>query len=335
MKATPLNANEKSRRRIHLREISGDHETASGTVGQELREARLRRGDDLATVSRALKIRKDHLEAVEEDRLENLPGKTYALGFVRTYATHLGLDTAEIVERYKREISDRHDDHMPTVSPMPDEQRRLPQGWRFVAGVVVLAVGYGVWHLISAGAAPQSVPPAPSLAPPKPAAPAPAPPPAPTPEQTATPSPAIETAPPADNTAPAQPSPPASSGDPAAAPGQTAAIPSPAAGAAPSPASAGTVYGTNNHNARVVLKAKADTHVMVRGQDGMVYINRNLKAGDSYKLPSAPGLTLSASNAGAVEVNLDGQAMGLAGADQQSADNVPLDPQAIADRFRH
>ena len=194
-KVTPLNADEKSgRRRIHLREISGDSETPLETVGQDLRAARLRRGDDLATVSRALKIRKDHLEAVEEDRLENLPGRTYAIGFVRTYAGYLGLDATETVERYKQEISGRHDEHSPTIAAMPDEPRRLPQGWRFVAGIVVLAVGYGVWHLLSAGSTPQSVPPAPSLVPPKmaaaapvPAAPAPA-----APEQTATPSPAIE-----------------------------------------------------------------------------------------------------------------------------------------------
>ncbi len=190
-KITPLNADEKSgRRRIHLREISGDSDTPADTVGQELRAGRLRRGDDLATVSRDLKIRKDHLEAVEEDRLENLPGRTYAIGFVRSYAGYLGFDATEVVERYKQEISGRHDDHMQTVAPMPDEQRRLPQGWRFVAGIVVLAVGYGVWHLLSAGSAPQAVPPPPSLAPPKPVAVAPPPAPA-APEQTATPSPAI------------------------------------------------------------------------------------------------------------------------------------------------
>ena len=66
----------------------------AGDGGQDLRAARLRRGDDLATVSRALKIRKDHLEAVEEDRLGGLPGKTYAIGFVRSYAGYLGLDAS-------------------------------------------------------------------------------------------------------------------------------------------------------------------------------------------------------------------------------------------------
>src|SRR5689334_21279599 len=101
---------EPGRRRIHLREISGESESPLETVGQELRAARLRRGDEIAQVSRALKIRKDHLEALENDRLEDLPGKTYAVGFVRSYARHLGLDAAQYVERFKREISGRTED---------------------------------------------------------------------------------------------------------------------------------------------------------------------------------------------------------------------------------
>ncbi len=82
VKVTHLNVDDNgARRRIHLREISGDNDAPMDTVGSELRAARQRRGDDLAAVSRALKIRKDHLEAVEEGRLEQLPGKTYAIGF--------------------------------------------------------------------------------------------------------------------------------------------------------------------------------------------------------------------------------------------------------------
>src|SRR5476651_1130751 len=99
-----------SPRRIHLREISGDSDHPLETVGQNLRAARLRRGDEIASVSRALKIRKDHLEALEDDRLEDLPGKTYALGFVRSYAHYLGLDSAAFAERFKQEISGRADE---------------------------------------------------------------------------------------------------------------------------------------------------------------------------------------------------------------------------------
>ena len=72
----------------------------------------------------------------------------------------------------------------------------------------------------------------------------------------------------------------------------------------------------------------------MRGGNGTVYINRNLKAGDTYQLPNATGLTLSPTNAGAVEMDLDGQAIGVAGGVDQSAEAVPLDPQAIVDRFK-
>ncbi len=41
-----------NRRRIHLREISGDSESPLETVGQDLRAARLRRGEELATASK-------------------------------------------------------------------------------------------------------------------------------------------------------------------------------------------------------------------------------------------------------------------------------------------
>src|SRR5580700_11974252 len=109
-KVTQLTLDERgalNRKRIHLREISGDAESPLEPVGQDLRAARLRRGDDLATVSRSLKIRKDHLEAVEEDNFSDLPGKTYAIGFVRSYSQYLGLDVKATVERYKQEISGR------------------------------------------------------------------------------------------------------------------------------------------------------------------------------------------------------------------------------------
>src|SRR5476649_140043 len=104
-------------RRIHFREISGDSESPLETVGQDLRAARLRRGDEIAQVSRALKIRKDHLDALENDRLEDLPGKTYAIGFVRSYARHLGLDSAQFVERFKQDISGRAEEQEREPAP--------------------------------------------------------------------------------------------------------------------------------------------------------------------------------------------------------------------------
>ena len=335
------------RRRIHLREISGDSETSLETVGQELRAARLRRGDDLATVSRALKIRKDHLSAVEDDNLEGLPGKTYALGFVRSYATYLGLDSVQMVERFKQETSGRHDE-LSSASVVPDEEgRKLPYG-RIGAGVVLIALAYGTWHLLAAGPAPQPVPPPPAMTAPRPA-PKPV---SPSGQTQAVPSPAMTQAPAAAQ-APAAtktgPSSPAPANSASVTPAQQKASASPLNGgsATPSPAvpmarpasaqdkvpaATGQVFGAQNKNSRVVLHASSDTHIIVRGQDGMVYINRTLKAGETYRVPNVPGLSLTSTNAGAVQFELDGQMMGRAGADQETAGDINLNPQAIADR---
>src|SRR5258707_13042379 len=184
-------------RRIHLREISGDSESPLEAGGSDLRAARLRRGDEIAQVSRALKIRKDHLEALENERLEDLPGKTYAIGFVRSYARHLGLDAAQYVERYKRDISGRAEDHTREPAPIHQDDRRLSYGWRIMAGVVLVLLIWGGWRLLSPGTeSNQPVPPPPMLNPPKPASQS-APQPVVAPPPTAVPSPAPHTPPPA------------------------------------------------------------------------------------------------------------------------------------------
>src|ERR1700761_6686197 len=154
-------------RRIHLREISDESDAPLETVGQDLRAARLRRGDDLATVSRALKIRKDYLEAIEEDRLEALPGKAYAVGFVRSYAYYLGLDVTQCVDRFKAKIAGRSDgDNQPRVTVIDEEERRMPRGWPVVAAVVLALIGYGIYYLFTSSTSEPIVaaPPAPQVA---------------------------------------------------------------------------------------------------------------------------------------------------------------------------
>jgi cytoskeleton protein RodZ len=333
-----------NRRRIHLREISGDSETPAETVGQELRAARLRRGDEIAQVSRALKIRKDHLEALENDKLEDLPGKTYAIGFVRSYARHLGLDAADFVERFKRDIAGRAEDNVREPAAIHQDDRRLSYGWRLIAGAVIILLGWGGWHLLSSNnAANQPVPPAPILNPPKPT-PLPAPKPVMVPPQAATPSPAADGVPPAASgdasqqqasalpppaagaQSPATRTTPLSSNSPTVAPQTSAAQPSAA------PAS-GHAYGLMNHSPRVIVRMRNDAHVVVRGPQGQLLLNRDLKAGDSYQVPNVPGMTMSTDNAAAAEVNLDGSSLGVTGAPNEGLPSLSLDPQALADRF--
>ncbi len=303
-----------NRRRIHLREIAGEMDSPLETVGQELRSGRQRRGEDLATVSKALKIRKDHLEALEEDRLEALPGRAYAVGFVRTYSDYLGLDTPRVLERYKAQIAGRLEDPNPTITIIDDdEQRRLPQGWKIVVGVVFLLLAYGAYYLIAPAADKMLAPPV---------APVPA-------QLTGKPAPhkAVskpQPATPSTTAAVVPASPP-----PAAQNGQVPGAITPAQQPATLPP--GVVHGKQHTDARVVLRMRASTHIFVKGPTGTVYINRTLNPGDSYMVPNIPGVMLWTENGGAVEIDLDGSAMGTAGQSGQSALSVSLDPQAIAD----
>ena len=127
-----------------------------GTVGQELRGARISRGEDLQTVSRILKIRKDHIEALENDDLGALPGRTYAVGFIRAYADHLGLNPVATVERFKTEIAGREEPSR-TAGFKDDEEKSSGFGaWLIIALIVVGAVGYGLYYLLASPASQQS-----------------------------------------------------------------------------------------------------------------------------------------------------------------------------------
>ncbi|MBV9570091.1 MAG: helix-turn-helix domain-containing protein [Alphaproteobacteria bacterium] len=139
-------------RRTHLREIVPDMDAPLGTVGQELRGARISRGEDLTTVSRILKIRKDHIEALENDDLSALPGRTYAVGFIRAYADHLGLNPVATVERFKTEIAGRDEPSRNAGFKEDEEQGSSPGGWIFFSVLLLGLIAYGIYYLFSSSA---------------------------------------------------------------------------------------------------------------------------------------------------------------------------------------
>ena len=69
-------------------------------IGSSLKDARLRKGLDLAAAAEATKIRSRHLQALEDEQFDVLPGQTYVRGFLKTYADFLGLDGQLYVDEY-------------------------------------------------------------------------------------------------------------------------------------------------------------------------------------------------------------------------------------------
>ncbi len=117
--------------------------TSTG-VAALLRETRLKLGRDIATAATTLRIRQPYLEAIEEGRYQDLPGTTYAVGFVRGYADYLGLDGAEMVRRFKQENSDLSG-RAELVFPSATSGGGIPTGALLVLAVVGAGIAYGAW----------------------------------------------------------------------------------------------------------------------------------------------------------------------------------------------
>ena len=130
-------------------EMATQSEANSGTaVGAFLRASRLRRGEDLAEVASQLRIRNVYLEAIEDGRFEELPGNTYVVGFIRTYAEYLGLDGTRVVERYRDEITS-DDGGQSLTFPTVVSENGIPRGAAVMVGLLVVAVGYGAWFFLN------------------------------------------------------------------------------------------------------------------------------------------------------------------------------------------
>jgi len=114
-------------------------------VGAFLREARENTERSVADVAQTLRIRRVYLEAIEDGRFDELPGTTYAVGFVRSYATYLRLDVPEIVARFKREASGI-EGHQELEFPTPVPEGRFPGGVIVAVCLVLAAAGFGGWY---------------------------------------------------------------------------------------------------------------------------------------------------------------------------------------------
>ena len=123
-------------------------EIVSSSVGALLRASRERVGEDLRGVSESLRIRFTYLKAIEDGAYDVLPGTTYAVGFIRTYAEYLGLDGEEVVRRFRAEMSG-DDGKAKLEFPTPISEGKVPSGALIMVGVVLALAAYGIWYWAS------------------------------------------------------------------------------------------------------------------------------------------------------------------------------------------
>ena len=96
------------------------------SIGDTLREARMRQRLDIADVEAKTKIRAKYLRALENEEFGMLPGPTFVKTFLRSYAEVLGLDPHLLVEDYRARYEARDEAELKPIGPpaMRRERRR-------------------------------------------------------------------------------------------------------------------------------------------------------------------------------------------------------------------
>ncbi|MBL4589037.1 MAG: helix-turn-helix domain-containing protein [Alphaproteobacteria bacterium] len=83
-------------------------EMGGRSVGEILREAREQRGLSIEDIEGAIMIKARHVEAIEYDDHDELPGRVYAIGFVKAYSEYMGFDAEQMARLFKMKTIGRH-----------------------------------------------------------------------------------------------------------------------------------------------------------------------------------------------------------------------------------
>lgn len=118
------------------------------SLGKYLKAERELRNLSLEETAKFTKIRKQFLEAIEEDRYELLPPATYVKGFLTAYARYLGLDSNDVLLRYQNYLKSL------TISPPLELQQQIPtpkkrvRPWVFfiLAFAIILVIAFFIYY---------------------------------------------------------------------------------------------------------------------------------------------------------------------------------------------
>ncbi len=291
-------------------------------VGEILRRTRVHYNQTLQDVGDFMRIRASQLDAIEKGDVEKLPGRVYAIGYVRTYSEYLGLDGEKMVQLFKQQSlnrTQRPELHFPVAA----SESKAPNFFVIFASLGVLALVLCIWMVMSNNSTQEAVsvsdiPNVPAdmrVADTAPAAPVagatvPATPTTTTPVPATPGTAAADAQPPAPNTVVTDATAPAGSvTDPAATAtaGPSAGIETATAGAVAPTASTDPVPPAEQPR-QIVITVKERAWVEVRDKQNKAILSRILKPGEVFIVPEENyGLRLDTGNAGGLDLTVNGQ----------------------------
>jgi cytoskeleton protein RodZ len=267
------------------------------SLGAYLRSLREAKGGSLEDMARSTRVGIRHLEALEDERLADLPSPVFVRGFIRAYCSFLRENPEPALGRYQELAGTQAAAQAASAPPRP---RNTWASSSVVVGLVLLLIlGVGLilvnLSVKKSGGTPVTIA---RTEPARPtASTAPSPPPAPAP---ATPAPAASAPPVTAPTPPPAPPVAAAPPRPETAP---AGSPTPTAPPATRPAP-----GTASTSQRLVIRAVEPTWVRVQTDEGRI-AEELLPAGASREWAAERRFLVTIGNAGGVELTLNGKAL--------------------------
>ena len=255
-------------------------------VGEALRRTRVYYGKSLEDIEKALRIRACQIDAIERGDLEALPGRVYAIGFVRSYAEYLDLDGGKVVHLFKAQYMGSQDNSALSF-PVPASETKTPALWLVTFSLIFASVFVLVWNNIHK--------PDRTIV-----------------EQVSTLPERIETHINQEIISSAEIEQSGENISEGNIPEEPIQSPIENMGA------------DDDHQSGIILKILGDSWVEIKDADGGVVVSRVLENGDEYFVPDSPGLSMSLGNAANVEILVNGRALMPLGKDGDVRRNIPL-----------
>ncbi|MEH6791612.1 helix-turn-helix domain-containing protein [Parasphingorhabdus sp.] len=123
------------------------------STGELLRRAREQKNLSLEDIAKKTRIPHRHLASIESGDFDALPGRTYAIGFAKSYARSVGLVDASIGTQLRAEMDEQgHGAYEPESSGYaPASRSSVPPSylaWTAAGIGVLVLVGYLIWRTL-------------------------------------------------------------------------------------------------------------------------------------------------------------------------------------------
>lgn len=111
-------------------------------IGSLLKRAREELGYTLEDVAQETKIQKRYIADLEEENYDDMPGRIYEKGFLKTYVTLLGLDVEAVMDLYSRTRQEASEDEKMPENSEPKSGKSMLLFIGIIIGLIIVYVFY-------------------------------------------------------------------------------------------------------------------------------------------------------------------------------------------------